>query len=76
MRFTNKHTGSSFNLSPKEAADFFYAKNAKGKFINHSEDYIIQDPKTEISTFKFFLGCLGVLTLCYACFYLFLQFNY
>ena len=76
MRLTNKTTGSSFNLSPKEAAAFFYAKNAKGKFINVSEEYIIQDPKKEISPLKFWLGCMALLALGYASLYLFLQFNY
>tara|TARA_R110002051_G_C8476679_1_gene460934 strand:+ start:411 stop:641 length:231 start_codon:yes stop_codon:yes gene_type:complete len=76
MRLTEKQTGISFNLTPKESADFFYMKNKDGQFINNFDEYIIQDPKSEISTFKFFLGCLAMLILCYACFYLFLQFNY
>tara|TARA_R110000824_G_scaffold108695_4_gene256019 strand:+ start:1521 stop:1751 length:231 start_codon:yes stop_codon:yes gene_type:complete len=76
MLITNKDTGSSFNLSPKEAADFFYAKNAKGKFINQSQDYIIQDPKREVSTLQFFLCCFGLLSLCLGSFLLFLHLNY
>jgi hypothetical protein len=76
MKITNKKTGHTFNASPKEAADFFYAKNAKGKFINTSEDYLIQDPNTEISNIKFCCACLAMLALGYGSFYLFLQFNY
>ena len=38
MKITNKHTGFSFNLSEQQAADFFYCKNAKGEYINKSED--------------------------------------
>ena len=43
MKITNKHTGFSFNLSEEQAADFFYCKNAKGEYINKSEDYTIED---------------------------------
>ena len=76
MRLTNKQTGISFNLNSKEAADFFYMKNDKGEFINHSRDYIIKDTCREISSFKFFLGCIALISLCYASFYLFLYLNY
>ena len=76
MRLTNRKTGKSFNLSPKEIADFFYAKNAKGEYINDTEEYSLKDNSNEISTFKFFLGCLGLIALVYGSFYLFLQFNY
>ena len=76
MRLTNKETGISFSLNPKEAANFFYLKNDKGEYINHFNEYIIQDTCKEISTFKFFLGCLGLIALAYGSFYLFLQFNY
>ena len=76
MLITNKDTGSSFNLSPKETADFFYTKNAKGKYINSRQDYTIKDNKKEISDIKFFLAIIGLLALSYASFYLFLQFNY
>jgi hypothetical protein len=45
LRLTNKQTGHTFNLSPKEAADFFYTKNARKEFINPSEKYVIQNTK-------------------------------
>ena len=76
MKLTNKETGISFSLTSKEAANFFYLKNDKGEYINHFNEYVIQETCSEISTFKFFLGCLGLLALCYCSFYLFLQFNY
>ena len=56
MRITNKQTGHSFNLSGKGAADFFYAKNAKGKYINTLENYSIDDKKNAISQIKLSLG--------------------
>ena len=76
MKLTNKHTGFSFNLSEKQAADFFYAKNAKGDFINKSEDYTLEDSHKEISTFKFFMGMVGMIVLTYASLYLYFQWNY
>lgn len=76
MRLTNKQTGISFNLNPKQTADFFYMKDDKGEYINQFEEYIIQDTCKEISTFKFFLCIIGIISLGYASFYLFLQFNY
>ena len=75
MKLTNKKTGHSFNLSGKGAADFFYAKNAKGEFINKSEDYSINN-KNEISQLKFFLACVGLMALSLASFLLYLQLNY
>jgi len=76
MRLTNKNTGNSFNLSPKETADFFYAKNGNGEFINSKDDYILKDTCREVSTFKFFITCISLFALCYAALYLYLQFNY
>ena len=76
MKITNKHTGFSFNLNPKETADFFYAKNAKGEFINKSEDYKIEDTYKEISTFRFFLLIVGLVALTYCSLYLYFQWNY
>tara|TARA_R110002012_G_scaffold39419_10_gene109071 strand:+ start:705 stop:935 length:231 start_codon:yes stop_codon:yes gene_type:complete len=76
MQLTSKKTGNSFNLSGKGAADFFYAKNAKGEFINKSDDYTINDSKNEISQLKFFLGCAGLMALCLGSFLLYLQLNY
>tara|TARA_R110000823_G_scaffold301965_1_gene423056 strand:- start:144 stop:374 length:231 start_codon:yes stop_codon:yes gene_type:complete len=76
MRLTNKNTGNSFNLSIKETKDFFDTKNAYGVKINNSEDYIIKDTCKEISSFKFFLLCFGMIALCYTSFLLFLQLNY
>ncbi len=76
MRVTNKNTGISFILSPKETADFFYAKNANGKFINQKEDYTIKDETKEISQFKFYLMIVSMIALVYASFYLYLQLNF
>ena len=76
MKITNKHTKFSFNLNPKETADFFYAKNAKGEFINKSEDYKIEDNHNEVSTFKFFIGMVGMIILTYCSLYLYFQWNY
>ena len=41
MKFTSKKTGKSFIISGKAAADFLYAKNAKGEFINDLNNYYI-----------------------------------
>mgnify|MGYP003142504461 FL=1 len=76
MRLTNKNTGSSFNLSPKEAADFFYAKNGKGQFINDKDDYILKDTCREVSTLKFFLGITAMILLFFTSVYLFFYLNY
>ena len=76
MKLTNKETGISFSLNPKETADFFYAKNAKGKFINKSEDYTLEDNHNEVSTFKFFIGMVGMIILTYCSLYLYFQWNY
>ena len=76
MKITNKHTGFSFNLSEKQAADFFYCKNAKGEYINKSEDYTVEDERNEISTFKFFIAMAGLVALTYCSLYLFFQWNF
>ena len=76
MKLTNKETGITFTLTPKEAADFFYMKDNKGQFINWKEEYIIDYRDNEISNFKFFLIITSLLALGYASIYLFLQFNY
>ena len=76
MRVTNKNTGLSFILSPKESADFFYAKNAKGEFINPPENYTIKDESKEISQFQFYLMIISFIALGYASIYLFLHLNY
>ena len=49
LRLTNKQTGHSFNLSPKEAADFFCKKNARKEFINPFEKYLIKDTNKNFS---------------------------
>jgi len=76
MKITNKHTGFSFNLSEKEAADFFYCKNARGEYINTRKDYTIEDERNEISTFKFFMAMVGLVALTYCSLYFYFQWNY
>ena len=76
MKITNKKTGHSFNISGKGAADFFYSKNAKGKFINTSEDYNIEDTERSISNTKFYFACVGLLALTVSSFLLHLYLNY
>tara|TARA_R110002096_G_scaffold264872_1_gene458390 strand:- start:588 stop:818 length:231 start_codon:yes stop_codon:yes gene_type:complete len=76
MKLTNKKTGHSFNLSGKGAADFFYAKNAKGEFINNKDHYSINDNKNEISQLKYFLTCFSLVALSLASFLLYLRLNY
>ena len=76
MKLTNKKTGITFTLTPKEAADFFYMKDNRGQFINWREEYIIHNYDNEISHFKFCLIITSLLALGYASIYLFLQFNY
>lgn len=76
MKLTNKKTGKSFNLSGKGAADFFYAKNARGNYINKVEDYTIDDSKDEISNLKFFLGCVGLFALLFGSAMLHIYLNY
>tara|TARA_R110002020_G_scaffold388426_1_gene599083 strand:- start:325 stop:555 length:231 start_codon:yes stop_codon:yes gene_type:complete len=76
MKITNKKTGHSFNLSGKGAADFFYAKNAKGEYINKTEHYSLNDDSNEISQIKFFLCCFGLLGLSLGSFLLYLHLNY
>ena len=76
MRLTNKNTGNSFNLNPKETSDFFYAKNGKGKFINDKDNYILKDTCSEVSTLNFFLGCTIMILLFFTSVYLFFYLNY
>tara|TARA_R110002020_G_scaffold128003_1_gene286994 strand:+ start:262 stop:492 length:231 start_codon:yes stop_codon:yes gene_type:complete len=76
MKITNKKTGHSFNLSGKGAADFFYAKNAKGKYINQTEDYTLSDDSNEISQVKFFLCCAALLAISLGSFLLHIHLNY
>ena len=76
MLLTNKNTGKSFYLNTKEAADFFHAKNAKGLYINSSDDYIVRSTTKEISTLKFMLGCVAVLSVMLSCIYLFFTLNF
>tara|TARA_R110001599_G_scaffold208946_1_gene406195 strand:- start:13 stop:243 length:231 start_codon:yes stop_codon:yes gene_type:complete len=76
MKITNKQTGFSFILSPKETADFFYSKNAKGKFINTSEDYNIEDTDRKISNVKFYIVCIGLVVISVSSFLLHLHLNY
>ena len=76
MKITNKQTGHSFNLSGKGAADFFYAKNAKGEYINKTEKYSLNDNSNEISQVKFFLCCASLLALTLGSFLLHLHLNY
>jgi hypothetical protein len=75
MKLTNKKTGHSFNLSGKGAADFFYAKNAKGEFINNKDHYSI-NKDNEISQFKYFITCFSLIALSLASFLLYLHLNY
>ena len=76
MKITNRKTGHTFNASPKEAADFFYAKNARGQYINNVDNYVIDDNKNEISNLKFFLGCVGMFVLLFSSFMLHIYLNY
>jgi len=75
MKFTSKKTGKSFIISGKAAADFLYAKNAKGEFINDLNNYYI-NKKDDISQVKFFLGCVGMTMLAIGSILLHLQWNY
>ena len=76
MRVTNKNTGLSFILSPKESADFFYAKNAKGEYINKPENYSFNDKTKEVSQLKFVLCCIGLMGLVISSFLLHIHLNY
>jgi hypothetical protein len=75
MKFTSKKTGKSFIISGKAAADFLYAKNAKGEFINDLNNYYI-NKKDDISQVKFFLGCVGMTMLAVGSILLHLQWNF
>ena len=75
MKFTSKKTGKSFIISGKAAADFIFAKNARGEYINILEDYYI-DQQDGISKVKFFLGCVGMTLLAIGSILLHLQWNF
>jgi hypothetical protein len=75
MKFTSKKTGKSFIISGKSAADFVFAKNARGEYINLLEDYYI-DQQDNVSQVKFFLGCVGMTLLAIGSILLHLQWNY
>jgi hypothetical protein len=76
LKLTNKQTGHSFNLSAKEAADFFCKKNARKEFINPFEKYIVEDVSKEVSTFKFWLCSIALMVLFVASILLHIQLNY
>ena len=76
MKITNKKTGHSFNLSGKGAADFFYAKNANGEYINKPENYSLNDKTKEVSQLKFVLCCIGLMGLVISSFLLHIHLNY
>jgi hypothetical protein len=75
MKFTSKKTGKSFIISGKAAADFLYAKNSKGEFINDLNNYYV-DQQDDVSQVKFFLGCVGMTMLAIGSILLHLQWNY
>ena len=75
MKITSKKTGKSFIISGKAAADFLYAKNAKGEFINDLNNYFI-DKKDDISQVKFYLGCVAMSILFIGSVLLHIQLNY
>jgi hypothetical protein len=76
LKLTNKQTGHSFNLSPKEAADFFCKKNARKEFINPFEKYIVEDVSKEVSTFKFWLCSIALIVLFVSSILLHIELNY
>jgi hypothetical protein len=63
LKLTNKQTGHSFNLSPKEAADFFCKKNARKEFINPFEKYLIKDTNNEVGKAQFIFCCIALIVL-------------
>jgi len=75
MKFTSKKTGKSFIISGKAAADFVFAKNARGEYINLLEEYYI-DQQDNVSQVKFFLGCVGMSLLFIGSVLLHIQLNY
>ena len=76
MKITNKKTGHSFNLNPKEAANFFYVKNSRGEYINTSDDYIIQDDDKFMDNIRFSLLCIGLIALFVGSILLHINLNY
>ena len=75
MKFTSKKTGKSFVLTSKSAADFMFAKNARGEYINRLDDYYVEK-QDGISKIKFFLGCVGMTMLAVGSILLHLQWNF
>jgi hypothetical protein len=76
LRLTNKQTGHSFNLSAKEAADFFCKKNARKEFINPFEKYTIKDTSNTISTLQFWICSIALILLFISSILLHIQLNY
>jgi hypothetical protein len=76
LRLTNKQTGNSFNLSPKEAADFFCKKNARKEFINPFEKYLIKDTNNEVGKAQFIFCCIALIVLFVTSILLHIQLNY
>jgi hypothetical protein len=75
VRLTNKNTGHSFRLNPKESAKFWYAKNANGEYINSKDDYSIEE-ESEINDIQFYLLTFALIGLSIASFILYIQWNY
>jgi hypothetical protein len=76
LKLTNKQTGHSFNLSPKEAADFFCKKNARKEFINPFEKYLIKDTNNEVGKAQFIFCCIALIVLFVASILLHINLNY
>ena len=76
LRLTNKQTGHSFNLSPKEGAGFFCRKNARKEFINPFEKYLIKDTNNEVGKAQFIFWCIALIVLFVASILLHIELNY
>jgi hypothetical protein len=75
VKIINKKSGHSYNLSPKQSAKFFYAKNANGEYINSKDDYSIEE-ESEINDIQFYLLTFALIGLSIASFILYIQWNY
>ena len=75
MKLINKKTGHSFKLNPEQSAKFWYAKNAKGEYINSKDDYSIEE-ESEINDIQFYLLTFALIGLSIASFILYIQWNY
>ena len=73
MKVTHKKYGHSYELNPKQAADFFF-KNDHNNY--DYPDSFKEDTSNQISNTQFYLACIGLAVLSISSVLLHIHLNY